>query len=349
MELRQPQLNLTTVARKESGGGAMPATGWDGRFDRVTGTLNLPPGHRLLAAIGTDGAPASWWERWGLWNVFGVLLIVGFVYWTAGLIPAAIAALALVLTYQEVPEFIWLWGNLLAALAIARAAPAGRFQKFASGYRTLSFVVLGIALLPFLWLQVRYALYPQLAPSDGQLRQSSRHARRTRRCRSRCMALMAESVSAAAADAAAAAAPPPEVDAITAEDMAELPDSNVRESMQRIPGSSFQERPQLRAGGAALRRRHGAAGRPRHSRLGIQLLQLLLEWPGRIRRHGALHLRGAGGAVLLAHPRRVRAGRAVRLAGVAELRQDAVALPGFPKAASAGALLPGLLASRCCC
>ena len=104
VELRQPRLNLTTVARKESGSGAMPATGWDGRFDRVTGTLNLPPGHRLIAAIGTDGAPYSWWERWGLWNVFGVLLIVGFVYWTAGLVPAAIAALALVLTYQEMPE-----------------------------------------------------------------------------------------------------------------------------------------------------------------------------------------------------------------------------------------------------
>jgi hypothetical protein len=39
-----------------------------------------------------------------------------------GLVPAAIAALALLLTYQEMPEFIWLWGNLLAALAIARRA-----------------------------------------------------------------------------------------------------------------------------------------------------------------------------------------------------------------------------------
>ncbi len=76
--------------------------------------------------------------------------------------PAAVAALALLLTYQEAPGYIWLWGNLLAALAIARAAPAGRFQRFARVYRTVSFVVLGIALLPFLWGQVRVALYPQL-------------------------------------------------------------------------------------------------------------------------------------------------------------------------------------------
>ena len=164
VELRQPQLNLNTVARKESGGGAMPATGWNGRFDKVAGTINLPPGHRLLAAVGADAAPYSWWERWGLWNVFGVLLIVGFVYWAAGLVPAVIAAIALTLTYQEAPVYIWLWGNLLAALSVARAAPAGRFQNFARAYRTVSFVLLGAALLPFLWMQVRYALYPQLEP-----------------------------------------------------------------------------------------------------------------------------------------------------------------------------------------
>jgi len=223
VELREPHLNLTTVSRKEAGGGAMPATGWDGRFDRVAGTLNLPVGHRLIAAIGTDSAPRSWWERWGLWNVFGVLLIVGFVYWTAGLTPAGIAALALLLTYQEIPEFIWLWGNLLAALAIARAAPAGRFQKFAGAYRTVSFVVLGLALLPFLWLQVRYALYPQLAPSDSGYEALT-------------LSATIQEEYAPAADAAAAPAPvemmpaeapppPSPVDAISAEDVGKFPDS----------------------------------------------------------------------------------------------------------------------------
>jgi hypothetical protein len=164
LELRQPQLNLTTIARKQSGGGAMPATGWNERFDRVVGTVHLPPGHRLLAAVGADAAPGSWLEQWGLWNVFGVLIVVVFVYWTAGLVPAAIAALALLLTYQEAPLSIWLWGNLLAALAVARAAPEGRFRKLAGAWRTLSFTALGLVLLPFLILQFRFALYPQLAP-----------------------------------------------------------------------------------------------------------------------------------------------------------------------------------------
>jgi hypothetical protein len=239
VELREPQLNLTTVARKESGGGAMPATGWNGRFDKVAGTLNLPPGYRLLAAIGADGAPYSWWERWGLWNVFGVLLIVGFVYWSAGLIPAAIAALALVLTYQEAPAYIWLWGNLLAALSVARAAPAGRFQSFARAYRTVSFVLLGAALLPFLWMQVRFALYPQLETSAGVYGIAANFEGKA--FAEVPVTPMMESPPPPMPQEALAAPTAAAVDAITAEDIGKFPDSNVGESLNRIPAVKMKE------------------------------------------------------------------------------------------------------------
>ena len=158
-----PRSRSTTIARKTAGS-VMPATGWDQRFDRVVGKLHLPPGHRLIAALGADGAPDSWWEQWALWNVFGVVLVVAFVFWAAGWVPAAIAGLALLLTYQDAPEHLWLWGNLLAALALARAVTAGKLGLLARVWRTLSFAILGLALLPFLISQFRYALYPQLAP-----------------------------------------------------------------------------------------------------------------------------------------------------------------------------------------
>jgi hypothetical protein len=229
VELRQPLLNLTTVARKASGGGAMPATGWNGRFDRVVGTLHMPPGHRLLAAIGADSAPASWWEQWGLWNVFGVLIVVVFVYWTAGLIPAAIAALALVLTYQEAPAYIWLWGNLLAALSVARAAPEGRFQKFARAWRTLSFTVLALALLPFLIMQFRYALYPQLAPRqiaygfpDNSEMASLENPYGVERLRSQGPSLF-DLISPSHAPVPTAAPPPPEREMAVSEAMMNAP------------------------------------------------------------------------------------------------------------------------------
>ncbi len=233
LELRTPRVSLTTVARTDSARGAMPATGWDARFDDVSGVLHLPPGHRLLAAVGTDSASGSWFESWGLWNVFGVMLVVVFVYWTAGAIPAAIAAAALLLTYQEVPGYIWLWGNLLAALALARAAPEGRFKRLAGRYRTVSFVVLGLALLPFMWMQVRVALYPQLDPaSQGggfayQMNQDLAPAE--------AYTEAADAAATAAPEAVRNIAPPIEAD-ITAEDVGKFPDESVSEALQRIPG-----------------------------------------------------------------------------------------------------------------
>ncbi len=166
VELRLPDLSLRAVSRTATTRSTMPATGWQARFDGVQGTLHLPPGHLLLAVRGADEAPDSWLERWGLWNLFGVLIVVVFTKWLAGNRVAAIALGALLLMYQALPEQIWLWGNLLAAIAVAAAVPEGRFRRFTGGYRTLSFLGLGVVLLPFLWGQVRLALYPQLEVSN---------------------------------------------------------------------------------------------------------------------------------------------------------------------------------------
>ncbi len=161
VELRTPQLALETTSRVPHGG-ALPASGWATRFERVSGVLHLPPGHRLLGVPGADAAPGTWWSQWTLWSLFGVLIVVAFTYRVAGRLAAAVAVLALALMYQEGPYYIWLWGNLLVAVAVARAAAGARFGALASRYRWASFVVLALALLPFLWGQVRAAIYPQL-------------------------------------------------------------------------------------------------------------------------------------------------------------------------------------------
>ncbi|HNS26483.1 MAG TPA: hypothetical protein PKN91_00025 [Steroidobacteraceae bacterium] len=162
VELRSPELVLQTVARSAGARGALPATGWTTRFEAVNGELHVPPGHRLVAALGVDSAPDAWLERWGLWSLFGVVIIAAFVGWLAGKPAGVLAFAALALTYQDAPQVIWLWGNLLAALALARAAPEGRLRGFALRYRTISFAVLAIVLVPFMWSQLRLALHPQL-------------------------------------------------------------------------------------------------------------------------------------------------------------------------------------------
>jgi hypothetical protein len=162
VEVRTPTVQLTALARSAHPYGALPATGWTSSFEGASGELYLPPGHRLIAVLGADSSPTAWLDRWGLWNLFGVLVIVVFSYWVTGSFTATIGGLGLLLTYQAGPEFIWGWGNLLAATALARAAPEGRLARVASAYRTVSFAALALALVPFAWSEVRHAIYPQL-------------------------------------------------------------------------------------------------------------------------------------------------------------------------------------------
>jgi hypothetical protein len=170
VELRSPSVQLSVLARSAHPYRALPATGWTNSFEGVSGELYLPPGHRLLAVLGADVSPTAWLDRWGLWNLFGVLVIAVFSYWVAGPLTATIGGVGLFLTYQAAPELIWVWGNLLAAIALARAAPEGRLARVASVYRTVSFAVLALALVPFTWSEVRHAIYPQLE-ATGYARQ----------------------------------------------------------------------------------------------------------------------------------------------------------------------------------
>jgi hypothetical protein len=162
VELRERDLQLFTIARLDGARGSLPATGWSTRFDQAGGELHLPPGHRLLAAPGADYARGSWVGSWGLWDLFGVLVVIVLAHWVAGPVLAVLAAVALVLLYQEAPPMIWLWANVIAAVALLRAAPEGRLRRFAARYRLASFVLLVLALLPLLVGQLRLAIYPQL-------------------------------------------------------------------------------------------------------------------------------------------------------------------------------------------
>lgn len=170
VELRTPQLDLVTLARVTGTRAALPATGWQSRFDTVSGTIHLPPGHRLLAALSdvADVARGSWWSLWGLWSFFGLCIVVALTYRLAGTRLAAVAFGALVLTYQEAPDHLWLWANLLGAVAVARAVPVdGRFRRAAERYRLASFALLGLALLPLAFGQLQLALHPQLDADAG--------------------------------------------------------------------------------------------------------------------------------------------------------------------------------------
>ena len=163
VELRQTDVELEAIGRSETRG-RMPATGWRTRFASVVTDLNLPPGHKLLAAPGVDNARGSWVENWALLDFFLVLIITIGVWRLFNPVAGIIALLALVLGFHEMLAPRWLWLNLLIAIALLRVAPPGRLFRLVRGYQLVSAVLLIIALDPFIAAQVRIAIYPQLEP-----------------------------------------------------------------------------------------------------------------------------------------------------------------------------------------
>ncbi len=161
VEVRQPALNMQTVARLDRNG-AIPVTGWDTRFSNVKIDLNLPAGRRLVAAPGADVAAGAWLGRWQLLDIFLLLVITAASWRLFGSAVGVVAFAALGLSFHETGAPAWLWLNLLAAVALLRVAPPGRLRSILRTYFYLGLAGLALALVPFIADQFRYALYPQL-------------------------------------------------------------------------------------------------------------------------------------------------------------------------------------------
>ncbi|MEN8260070.1 MAG: hypothetical protein ABFS02_05695, partial [Pseudomonadota bacterium] len=162
VEVRRGAINLSADSRIDGQLSSMTAVGWDQDFQRVSTLINLPPGWRLFSAMGVDNAPNTWLYRWTLLDLFLVMIasLAVFRLWNGwwGLC----ALLTFVLVWQEpgAPRFVWL--NILAAIALLRVLPEGRFRVFAKLYRNVFLLGLVLIVLPFMVSQVRNALYPQL-------------------------------------------------------------------------------------------------------------------------------------------------------------------------------------------
>lgn len=163
VEVRHGNLNLSADSRL-AGTRAFPATGWQQDFQQLSAELNLPPGWKLFTATGVDQAPGTWTGAWSWLDMFMVMLITIAVgklwHWPA----AALALAALLLLWHEpdAPRYIWL--NWLAAIALLRVLPTGRFANGVRWYRNLTVLALALMALPFMVDQIRFGLYPQLWP-----------------------------------------------------------------------------------------------------------------------------------------------------------------------------------------
>ncbi len=215
VEVRAPQLTLSALSRIAHPLTSLPATGWTQSFESVSGQLYLPPGHRLIAVLGADESPSAWFDRWGLWSLFGVLVVIVFAFWvTRRPLVTFLGALGLLLTYQAEPSLIWGWANLIAAMALVRAVPPGRLANIARAYRTVSFALLALVLVPFAWTEVHQSIYPQLEFASEALQEG--FARQEPQIRPNIVtSVLAErAVPAAVSEAPAPQAPPPPAESL---------------------------------------------------------------------------------------------------------------------------------------
>jgi hypothetical protein len=163
VELRRKDVALAALGRAGTRS-SMPVTGWNERFASVSTTLHLPPGNKLLAAPGADQARGSWVSQWQLLDFFLVLIITIAAWRMFGRTAGIVALIALVLSFHELNAPVWIWLNLLIAIALMRVAPPGKLRQSVQTYQALSAVLLVFALVPFLASQLRVAIYPQLEP-----------------------------------------------------------------------------------------------------------------------------------------------------------------------------------------
>lgn len=162
IEVRQGSVNLVADSRVEGGARSVPAVGWAHDFDQVSGSLQLPPGWRIVHAWGVDRASPTWISVWSLLDFFLVLIIAFAVGRLYGRGWGLLALAAVVLAWHEPIAPRWVWLFVLAGEALVRALPEGKVQKAASACRIAAWAVALLIVIPFSVVQVRQALYPQL-------------------------------------------------------------------------------------------------------------------------------------------------------------------------------------------
>jgi hypothetical protein len=159
VEIRTRELDLTGISRLLRST-SIPVSGWSVDFAEVDAQLHLPPGWSLLSATGASYESGSWVSRWSLWDIFLVLIITFTVARITTPLWGGLALLTLLLTFHRAGAPLFIWLNIAALLALLPMV-SGKFKIHLVRYAYVSFILLGLFLLPFSVQQARQVFYPQ--------------------------------------------------------------------------------------------------------------------------------------------------------------------------------------------
>ncbi|MGK0290229.1 MAG: hypothetical protein ACI86H_001684 [bacterium] len=145
--------------------GSIPALGWLGTFDSVSGKLKIPHGWKFWGMSGADSVSGSWLEKWTLLDLFFVFLIFISVFRIWGPKWGVLALATLFLTFHEAGSPRWIWLHIIVSSGLLMVLPEGKLSKLMKLYKGGAIVILFFIVIPFIGNQVKYGLYPQLEPS----------------------------------------------------------------------------------------------------------------------------------------------------------------------------------------
>ena len=160
VEIRSPQINLQAVS-------SIPvvnninAVGWQTDAATLKARIHLPPGWRALHASGVDGIGGTWIQKWNLWDIFWLMILIAVANKLLGLKGALLMAVTLIFTFHEVLAPNALWAALLAFIAVINL-PIGRYKVLLSKLALLPAALLIITFISITISSLRLAIYPTL-------------------------------------------------------------------------------------------------------------------------------------------------------------------------------------------
>jgi hypothetical protein len=168
LENRYPQVDVKASGIVNATS-TLPVASWQSDFERVSITLNLPPGNKLFAVFGADRVSDSWWSKWSIWASFIVLLASLAAYRLSGLVSGVLTALMLLAVYQENSAPVIAMLNLLVAIAVRKHQPFEKLKIITNMYWGASAALVAGSILLFSATQLRTVIHSQLETGNNNM------------------------------------------------------------------------------------------------------------------------------------------------------------------------------------
>ena len=168
--LKPEDTHLSSMSRVSRADPLAPNS-WSIEAERLNTRLHLPPGWMMLWSNGVEEVEGSWLSKWGIWDVFIVLLLLCLVWGLGGWKWTAIVAGTVLVGYQldNAPTFGWV---VLAGMCYAlKAIKHVKLNQIASVSYWVIFFVVASACIYHATMSMRNAIHPQLATDSPTFEQ----------------------------------------------------------------------------------------------------------------------------------------------------------------------------------